>query len=190
MKRYAQVPMLVLAMIFGLAATGAQAGSIAPQDKPVAPRGTAKYEAWLTKEVRHHLLMLPYYSVFDNLEYSVKGSTVTLYGQVARASLKDDAEHAVRDIEGVEKVENKIEILPVSINDDRIRREVYRAVYSFPQLQKYSLGVVQPIHIIVKNGNVALEGVVANEGDKNVAYLQANGVPGVFSVTNHLQVEK
>ena len=190
MKQQAQAAVLFLVMAFGPGATGAQAGSIAPQDKPVAPRGTAKYEAWLTKEVRHHLLMLPYYSVFDNLEYQVKGSTVTLYGQVVRASLKDDSEHAVKDIEGVEKVENKIEILPVSINDDRIRREVYRAVYSFPQLQKYSLGVVQPIHIIVKNGNVALEGVVINEGDKNIAYLQANGVPGVFSVTNHLQVEK
>lgn len=144
----------------------------------------------IVKEVRHELVMLPYYNVFDNLSYRVDGSKVTLFGQVTRPTLKSDAENVVKKIEGVDKVENEIEVLPVSPNDDRLRRELYRAIYSKPQLQRYQLGAVPPIHIIVKNGNVTLEGVVANEGDKNVAGLAANGVSGVFKVTNNLAVEK
>ena len=144
----------------------------------------------LVREVRHELVMLPYYNVFDNLSYKVDGSTVTLMGQVARPTLKSDAERAVKGIEGVEKVVNDIEVLPVSPNDDRIRVAVYRAVFGQPSLQRYSMQAVPPIHIIVKNGNVTLEGVVATEGDKNVANIQAKGVSGVFSVTNNLRVEK
>lgn len=144
----------------------------------------------LAKEVRHELLMLPYYGVFDNLAYRVDGAKVTLFGQVSRPTLKSDAEKVVKKIEGVERVENEIEVLPNSPNDDRLRLAVYRAIYSKPQLQRYQLGAVPPIHIIVKNGNVSLEGVVANEGDKNVAGIAANGVPGVFSVKNNLAVEK
>lgn len=141
------------------------------------------------REVRHELVMLPYYGVFDNLSFKVEGSTVTLLGQVTRPTLKSDAERVVKDIEGVERVVNNIEVLPTSPNDDRIRLAVYRAIYSQPTLQMYSLRAVPPIHIIVRNGNVILEGVVAREADRNIANIQANGVSGVFSVTNNLQVE-
>lgn len=144
----------------------------------------------ITKEVRHELLMLPYLGVFDNLAYKVDGYNVTLIGQVTRPTLKSDAENVVKKIEGVEHVDNQIEVLPPSPMDDRIRRQLYRAIYGFPALQKYALGVQQPIRIIVKSGKVTLEGVVDNEGDKNIANIRANGVSGVFSVTNNLQVVK
>jgi len=144
----------------------------------------------IAKEVRHELVMLPYYGVFDNLAYRVDGGKVTLFGQVTRPTLKSDAENVVKRLEGVERVDNEIEVLPLSPNDDRIRLAVYRAVFSRPPLQRYQLGAVPPIHIIVKNGNVTLVGVVSNEGDKNIAGIAANGVPGVFSVTNNLAVEK
>jgi hyperosmotically inducible protein len=143
----------------------------------------------LTREVRHELVMLPYYGVFDNLAYKVDGRHVTLYGQVTRPTLKSDAENVVKNVEGVEGVTNNIEVLPLSSNDDRIRLAVYRAVYGQPALQRYQLAAVPSIHIIVRNGNVTLEGVVANEGDRNIANVQANSVPGVFSVKNNLQVE-
>lgn len=142
----------------------------------------------ITREVRHELLMLPYFGVFDNIAYKVDGSTVTLLGQVVRPSLKSDAENAVKHIEGVEKVDNQIEVLPPSPMDDRLRIRLYRAIYDYAPLEKYSLGVQKPIRIIVKNGRVTLEGVVDNETDKNLANVRANGVSGVFSVTNNLQV--
>ena len=141
------------------------------------------------KEIRHELVMLPYYGVFDNIAYKVDGYNVTLMGQVSRPTLKSDAERVVKDIEGVQNVVNQIEVLPTSPNDDRIRLAVYRAIYGNPALQRYALQAVPPVHIIVKNGNVTLEGVVANAADKNIANVQANGVPGVFSVTNNIQVE-
>jgi len=144
----------------------------------------------IEKEVLHELRMLPWLGVFDNLAFKVDGAKVTLLGQVTRDTLKKDAERAVKDIEGVEQVDNQIEVLPVSINDDRLRRRLYRAIYGFGPLQKYSMGVLQSIRIIVKNGHVTLEGVVNNEGDKNIAGIRANGVSGVFSVKNNLQVEK
>jgi hyperosmotically inducible protein len=110
-------------------------------------------------------------------------------GQVTRPTLKSSAENVVKDIEGVQKVVNNIEVLPVSPNDDRLRLALYRTIYGHTALNRYALNAVPPIHIIVKNGNVTLEGVVANEMDKNVANVQANSVPGVFSVTNNLRVE-
>ena len=128
----------------------------------------------LMKEIRHELVMLPYYGVFDNLAFRVNGSQVELYGQVTRPTLKSAAEQVVRQIEGVEKVINNIEVLPVSPNDDRIRLDAYRAIYGHTALNRYALQAVPPIHIIVKNGNVTLEGVVANEMDKNIANVQAN----------------
>src|SRR5437868_1178885 len=140
----------------------------------------------ITREVRHELVMLPYYGVFDNLAYSVNGSTVTLMGQVTRPTLKSDAENVVKGIEGVDRVINNIEVLPLSPNDDRIRMAVYRAIYGDSALNRYALQAVPPIHIIVKNGNVTLAGVVASESDRNVANIRANGVPGVFSVKNDL----
>lgn len=144
----------------------------------------------ITREVRHELVMLPNYDVFDNLAYRVEGSTVTLQGQVTRPTLKSEAENVVRKIEGVETVNNQIEVLPNSPNDDEIRRAEYRAIYSQAGLQRYSMRSVPPIHIIVKNGNVTLEGVVASEADRNIANVSANGVPGVFSVTNNLRLDK
>jgi hyperosmotically inducible protein len=153
------------------------------QDQP-----PAKAQERIVKEVRHELLMLPYFGVFDNIAYKVDGYTVTLLGQVVRPTLKSDAENAVKHIEGVEKVDNQIEVLPLSPMDDRLRLELYRAVYGYPALEKYALGVQKPIRIIVKNGHVTLEGVVDNEGDKNLAGLRANGVSGTFSMTNNLQV--
>ncbi|HLJ13334.1 MAG TPA: BON domain-containing protein [Bryobacteraceae bacterium] len=143
----------------------------------------------IAREVRHQLVMLPYYGVFDNLSFRVDGSKVTLFGQVTRPTLKSDAGNVVKKIEGVTQVDNQIEVLPLSPMDDRIRFAEYRAIYSRPQLQQYSYRAVPPIHIIVKNGNVTLVGVVSNEGDKNVAGIAANGVPGVFKVTNDLRVE-
>lgn len=142
------------------------------------------------KQVRHELVMLPYYSVFDNLAFRVEGTKVTLLGEVTRPTLKTDAERVVNKLEGVETVDNQIEVLPLSPNDDRIRMAVYRAIYSQSGLDRYALLAVPSIHIIVKNGNVKLEGVVANEGDKNLANITASGVTGVFSVSNHLILEQ
>jgi len=142
----------------------------------------------IAKEVRHELLMLPYYGVFDNIAFKVDGYNVTLLGQVARPSLKSDAENVVKHIEGVEKIDNQIEVLPTSPMDDRLRLALFHTLYGDAALEKYSLGVQKPIRIIVKNGHVTLEGFVDNEGDKNIAGIRANGVPGIFSVTNNLQV--
>lgn len=181
----ATVLLLLTAM---LARTNVQAATTNQTDQ--APRGTANYEAWLTKEVRHELVLLPWYSVFDSLEYKVQGNKVILMGQAVRPSLKDDAERAVKSIEGVEAVDNQIEVLPVSPMDDQIRRAEFRAIYGQSALQRYAQGAVPPIHIIVNNGHVTLEGVVATEADKNIAGIQANSVPNVFSVVNNLRVEK
>src|SRR5262245_41085543 len=153
-------------------------------------RDASQIQQRLEREVRHELVTLPYYDVFDNLEYRVDGGQVTLSGQVVRPTLKSGAENVVKNIEGVEKVTNNIEVLPLSPNDDRLRIAVYRAIYGHTVLQRYSIRSVPPFHIIVKNGNVTLEGVVANEGDKNIANIQANGVSGVFSVKNNLKVER
>jgi len=141
------------------------------------------------ERVRHELAMLPYYNVFDNLSFRVDDGAVTLFGEVTRPVVKDDAVRAVKRVEGVTAVNDQIEVLPLSPFDNQIRRSTYRAIYGFPALQRYALGVVPSIHIIVKNGHVTLEGVVANEQDKQMAFLRANGVPNVFSVENHLRVQ-
>jgi hyperosmotically inducible protein len=142
----------------------------------------------IAREVRHELITLPYYGVFDNMAFRVEGDTVTLLGQVTRPTLKSDAERAVKQIEGVRRVDNQIEVLPLSPVDDRIRLNVYVATYGQPDLNQYALRAVPPIHIIVKNGNVTLEGAVAIEMDKTLFFTQTSGVPGVVSVTNRLQV--
>jgi len=149
---------------------------------------SAKSEERITREVRHELLMLPYFGVFDNIAYKVDGGTVTLLGQVVRPVLKSDAGNAVKRIEGVEHVDNQIEVLPPSPADDRIRIQLFHAIYGYPGLEKYALGVQKPIRIIVKNGHVTLEGVVDNQGDKDLANIRARSVPGTFSVDNNLQV--
>jgi len=166
---------------------GAQNRDQRAADRSVPPgnRGLDRIQ----REVRHELVMLPFYGVFDNLAFKVDGSTVTLLGQVTRPTLKSDAEKVVKDIEGVDRVVNQIEVLPLSPMDDRIRMATYRAVYSTPGLDRYALNAVPPLHIIVNNGKVTLEGVVANEADKNLAGLKANGVSGVFSVANNLRIE-
>lgn len=147
-------------------------------------------QANLVRHVRHELVMLPYYGVFDNLNFSLNGRSVKLAGQVSRPSLKSDAAAVVRTVAGVETVVNEIEILPTSPSDDRIRIATYRALYGDDSpLNRYALQAVPPIHIIVKNGNVTLVGFVSNDGDRNIANIRANGVSGVFSVKNELMVE-
>ena len=143
----------------------------------------------LERKVRKELVMLPFFSIFDNLTYSIDGSKVILSGQVSRPTLKSDASGVVYRIPGVTSVENRIEVLPLSPNDNRIRLAVARAIYGHSVLNRYAAGALPSIHIIVKNGDVTLEGVVANQMDRNIANIQANGVFGVFSVTNNLKVE-
>lgn len=142
----------------------------------------------LQQQIRHALVTLPYYGVFDNLAFKVDGGTVTLYGQVVHPTTKSDAEHRVARLSGVNRVVNNIEVLPVSPSDDSIRQRTYRAVFSTGGLYRYAQGANPSIHIVVNRGHVTLEGVVANKMDSQLAYMAANGVPGVFSVTNHLRV--
>ena len=166
---------LSMALALALAASTAPLFARAPQGD-------------LGDAVRHELVMLPYYNVFDDLGYQVDGSTVILTGDVTQPVLKSDAENAVKRIPGVTNVVNNIRVLPLSPFDDQTRRAVYRSVFSFGSLYRYAMGANPSIHIIVDNGHVTLKGVVDNEGDKNLAYIRANGVPGVFSVTNELRV--
>ena len=157
------------------------------QNAPLSQKGIER----IIKEVHHELVMLPFYGVFDNLAYKVSADgTVTLLGQVSRPTLKSDAENVVKRIEGVERVDNQIKVLPTSPNDDRIRRATYRAIYGNDVLSQYALRAVPPIHIIVENGNITLEGVVARQMDKQIAEMQTKSVPGVFSVTDNLRVEE
>jgi hyperosmotically inducible protein len=161
-------------------------GLSAQAQREVTAKGTER----ITKEVRHEILMLPYFGVFDNIDFKLSGYQVTLMGQVSNPTLKKDAENVVKHIEGVEGVTNQIEVLPTSSMDDGLRLRLYRAIYGFPSLEKYAMPVVKPIRILVKNGHVTLEGVVDSENDKNAAGIQANTVSGIFSVTNNLRVEK
>jgi hyperosmotically inducible periplasmic protein len=144
----------------------------------------------LNQAIYHEMIMLPQLTVFDDLSFKVEDGNVVLSGQVRNAVLKDEATSVVKRIAGVEHVDNRIEILPASFNDDRIRRQTARALFRDTQLFRYSLSPVPSIHIVVRNGHVSLKGVVANQFDKNVAGIRANGVPGVFSVENDLQVER
>jgi hyperosmotically inducible protein len=181
------IVVLGVSMLFSMAALA----SPASQDNPPTGATSQKSIDRIYKEVRHELVTLPFYGVFDNLSYKVDpDGTVTLYGQVTRPTLKSDAENVVKRIEGVTRVVNNIEVLPTSMNDDQIRRAVYRAIFGNEVLSQYQMRAVPPIHIIVKNGHVTLEGVVARQMDKQIAGMQANGVPGVFSVTNNLVVEE
>jgi hyperosmotically inducible protein len=159
----------------------------------LAPAGSAsvKPQRSLPDGVRHELLMLPYLSVFDNLSYRVNDNgVVELFGEVVRPVLRSDAENVVKKLEGVTRVENHIEVLPLSPFDNRIRFATARAIYGFTPLNRYGMGTQPSIRIIVKNGNVTLAGVVNSEMDRNMANIRANSVPGVFSVTNDLVVSK
>lgn len=166
--------------------SGPVQSSANPAQGALSPKGLQR----ITKEVRHELVMLPYYSVFDNLAYKVNpDGGVTLYGQVVNATLKSDAQNVVKKIEGVPRVDNQIQILPPSPFDDRIRRATLWAIYGENSpLFRYGWSSVAPIHIIVNGGHVTLEGVVDNQSDKNLAEIRAKQVPSVFSVTNNLVV--
>ena len=148
------------------------------------------YGQQLSKKVRKELVTLPYYGVFDNLAYQVSGDTVTLYGQVVRPSTREDAARRVAHIAGVRQVVNRIEVLPLSSFDDSIRVRTYRSIFNTGGLYRYAMGGNPSLHIIVNNGHVTLEGVVANEADKRLAYIAASQVPGVFSVTNNLRTDR
>ena len=155
-----------------------------------APQRLSTREA-LAREVRHELVTLPFYDVFDWLEGAVRAEgTVHLRGQVVRPTTKSDAESRVREIKGVARVVNEIEVLPVSPEDDRLRGALYRAIYNFDSpLFRYATRAVPPIHIIVKNGRAVLKGVVATESERSLAYAAARGVPGLFEVTDELRAE-
>ena len=142
------------------------------------------------ERIRKELVTLPYYGVYDNLSFSVNGGEVTLYGEVVRPSTRTDAERRIKRIEGVDRVVNNIQVLAPSGSDDAIRRRVYRAIFSSGSLYRYAMGANPSIHIIVNHGRVTLDGVVATKMDSQLAYMAANRVPGVFSVTNNLQVER
>ena len=176
--------LIVLSFALGLLIIGQGAQSGLAQPAPA----TNPAQARIQKEVRHELLMLPYFTVFDNIAYQVQGDTVTLVGDVTKPTLKSDAENVVKHIEGVSQVVNKINVLPPAPLDTQSRLALYRAIYGVPALEKYAMGVQKPIRIIVNMGKVTLEGVVDTQADKDVAGLRANTVPGIFSVTNNLRV--
>lgn len=189
MKEIMRLPLLPIA--FGLLIS-----SLAPaihaqgnNHKDAFTPGDAN-ESRIAREVRHELVMLPYYSIFDDLAFQVEDSTVTLLGDVVRPTLKSSAENVTKRVEGVTKVINKINVLPLSPMDNQIRLAMARAIYGDPTIGvRYSNRALPSIHIIVNNGHVTLEGVVANQGDKNIINIRANSVPNVFSVDNRLQVE-
>src|SRR5215208_8137760 len=189
MKRGEVKMKVVVNKVLALAAALFVAASVAA----AAPAGQMSERAafeQLAKRVRKELVTLPWYGVFDNLEYAIDGSTVTLSGQVVQPSTRKDAERRVRKLKGVERVVNNIEVLPLSGFDDSVRANTYRALMGWNSpLFRYGRGVNPSIHIVVNRGHVTLEGVVANEGDRRLAYILANSVPGVFSVTNNLRNE-
>jgi hyperosmotically inducible protein len=154
-----------------------------------APQGMVN--ARLIKQARHELATLPYYGVFDWLEFEVRpDNTVVLRGQVVRPTTKSDAEARVREIDGVSKVINEIEVLPLSPQDDRLRMALYRKLYGFDSpLFRYATQAIPSIHIIVDRGRATLKGVVASKGDARLAYIRARSVPGLFDVKSDLQIE-
>ncbi len=172
---------MVIALVTALAAVAPVAAN---------PINNTEDSVRTMKKIRKELVTLPFYGVFDNLAFKYEEGVVTLYGQVSRPTLRKDAERVVERVAGVDQVVNKIEVLPLSGFDNRIRLSVYRAIYRQPGLDRLALQAVPPIHIIVKNGAVTLEGVVANKSDATRAFIAANSVPNVFSVTNNLRVER
>ncbi len=172
-----------LAAVFGAGLFLAPIAALASNTVPLR-------QADLPEKVRHELVMLPYFTIFDNLSYQVDSRVVTLTGQVRDPVLKSDAGSVVARIPGIESVVNNIQVLPVSQFDDGIRIATARAIYGYAPLQRYGLGALPSIHIIVDNGHVTLTGSVLNSMDKTLVFMQANQVPGVFSVQNDLQVEQ
>ena len=183
-----QLRVLCMSLLFVAPVVVAPGAAAVPSQENQHQRSEEKYRERLAKQVRHELVMLPWYSVFDNLAFRIDRDKVTLLGQVTRPVLKSDAEAVVKRIEGVASVKNDIEVLPLSPMDDQLRRAEFRAIYGEAGMQRYANQPIPAIHIIVKNGNVTLEGVVDNEMDRNIANLRANQVPNVFSVKNNLVV--
>ena len=199
----------LLSIVFAAAAM-AQAPQAAPTPAAGAQPMSEQAVIRIARAVQKEILTLPNYGVFDDIRFGIKDYKVILNGYASRPTLKSSAEQVVKKIEGVQEVVNNIEVLPLSPNDDNVRARVYVAIYYHPMLSRYNpnRGVPEyssparwaggitndppigyhPIHIIVKNGNVILSGVVANEGDRNIANIQANSVGGAFSVDNQLAV--
>lgn len=163
------------------------AGQNAPERRNVLYPGFFT-EDRVVREVRHELLTLAEYSVFDDLAYSVNGGAVTLYGRVTRPTLRRDAAAAVKRVAGVAKVADRIHVLPRSEADDHVRLAAFRAIFGDPALNRYAVQAIPPIHIVVENGNVTLVGAVDSESDRNLAGIRAGHAPGVFGVTNELRV--
>ena len=183
-----QLRALCMSLLFVRPVAAAPRAIAVPSQENQHQRSEEKYRERLAKQVRHELVMLPWYSVFDNLAFRIDRDKVTLLGQVTRPVLKSDAEAVVKRIEGVASVRNDIEVLPLSPMDDQLRRAEFRAIYGEAGMQRYANQPIPAIHIIVKNGNVTLEGVVDTEMDINITNLRANQVPNVFSVKNNLVV--
>jgi hyperosmotically inducible protein len=194
MKRTLFAAFTIMALVFTSISTSA---APAPQKKSKNSRLESRPraegdQAYLTKEIRKELVTLPFYDVFDWFEYKVEpDGTVYLSGQVTRPTLKKDAQRRVEKVEGVDRVVNQVEVLPLSPNDDRLRRAVYRELFNFNSpLFRYGQQPVPSIHIIVSRGRLVLKGVVASKGDSDLANIKARGVPGLFEVRNDLKIEK
>ena len=159
--------------------------------RDTSAKSNVQVDARLVKRIRHELAMLPYYGVFDWLEFEVRpDNTVVLRGQVVRPTTKSDAEARVKDIDGVKGVINEIQVLPLSPQDDRLRIALYRTLYNWDSpLFRYATQAIPSIHIIVDHGRATLKGVVSSKGDAQLAYIRARGVPGLFDVKNELMVE-
>lgn len=177
---------LAVAAVLAMAFASGAAAFAASNNQP--PKQATRSEVNLSNEIRHQLVMLPYLTLFDHLEYKVNGGAVTLMGYAVNPTLKSDAGSVVKHIEGVTQVNNEIKVLPPSSMDNQIRRAEYRAIYGFAGLWKYAMGALPPVHIVVDSGHVSLYGVVDSESDKNLIGLRAKTVPNVFSVTNNLTV--
>lgn len=173
-----------------LAASLTVAFLAAPQLSAASATSTQTDEQRLAAKIRKELITLPFYGVFDHFRFELQGRKVILHGQVTRPTLESSAIKVVKAIPGIEEVENHIEVLPLSRFDDQLRLALYRNIFGQSSLGRYTLGAIPSIHILVKNGNVVLEGKVMNEMDKNLAGIFANQVNGVFAVTNNLTVEK
>jgi len=185
--------------------------SVLPQEEAAPPEAKQQQVLKLAQEVRKQIVTQPQFGVFDSIHFAIEGNTVILRGYASRPTLKSGIENSVKRIEGVDKVTNEIEVLPASQNDDRLRARVYASIYGYAPLQRYTSNRGGPrgvpsvaraaggitndpptgfhaIHIVVKNGNVILTGVVDSDSDLTLAGMRANTVPGVFSVDNDLQV--
>ena len=180
---------LVIFFTISVFASGVTCNGFGASTTKANPQGALS--ARVIRQVRHELVTLPYYGVFDWLQFEVRSdNTVVLRGEVVKPSTKSDAEARVKDVDGVSKVVNQIEILPLSPQDDRLRRAVYRKLYGYDSpLFRYAVQSIPSIHIIIKNGHATLKGVVANKGDAQLAYMRARSVPGLFNVKTELQLE-